>query len=148
MTVYRPDDPERLRAAADRCEGVASAADTSVDCVTTSDPGDRMQGQFADAVRARLRERRAEVVAITPGLRALADRLRDQGGVVAARIAAIEAAAAEAASLCRRWPELGAWTRGLAGLDTGWLEVVGPLRAEAALLRAREVAAATLGTVP
>lgn len=81
-------------------------------------------------------------------MRSLAGRLRDQAGVVAARIATIEAATAEAASLCRCWPELAGWTRGLAGLDTGWLDVIGPMRAEANLLRARAAAAAALGAAP
>lgn len=55
MTVYRADDPERIRAAADRAAETAAVVEASVDAVATADPGDRMEGPFADTVRARLR---------------------------------------------------------------------------------------------
>lgn len=143
MTVYRPDDPERIRAAADEADRAAAVADTSGDAISAADPGEGMQGPFADAVRARLRDRRAEALATAPRLRTLAGRLHEQAGVIAARIAAIEHATAEAMALCALWPELTGWTHGLAGLDTGWLDVVAPMRAHAAVLAARRAAAAT-----
>lgn len=137
MTVYRPDDPGRIRAAAEHAHGVAGATEAAVGEVTAADPGEDMRGPFADAVRARLRERGTELDRIGPDLRALAGRLEEQAVVVATRIAAIEAASAEAAGLCARWPELGHLTHGLEGLDTAWLDVLPAIRAEAALLRAR-----------
>lgn len=140
MTVYRPDDPDRIRAAAEHATGVAGTADASVGEVTAADPGEDLRGPFADVVRARIRERITELERVGPGLRALAGRLEEQAAVVAARIVAIEAASAEVAGLCARWPEITYLTRGLEGLDTGWLDVLPAVRAEAALLRARAAA--------
>lgn len=137
MTVYRPDDPDRIRAAADHADSAAATVAAAADGVVAADPGDRLQGPFAEVVRARLRDRRSEAAATAPELRSLADRLREQAVVVAARIVAIEAAAAEAVAICVRWPELAGRIRGLAGLDTGWLDAVGPLRSDARSLAAR-----------
>lgn len=142
MVVYRPDEPARIRAAAQHAVAVASASEGAAAEVAAADPGEGMRGPFADVVRARLRERTTDLDRIGPGLRAMAGRLEDQAAVVAARIAAIEAASAEAASLCARWPELTYLTRGLDGLDTSWLDVLPVVRAEAALLRARDAASA------
>lgn len=137
MSVYRADDPDRIRAAADHTDAAADEAEACADRVAAADPGDRLQGPFAEVVRARLRDRRRDVAATAPELRSLAARLREQAVVVAARIVAIEAAAAESMAICARWPELAGRVRGLAGLDTGWLGAVGPLRAEATSLAAR-----------
>lgn len=120
---------------------VAGATDASSAEVVAADPGEGMRGPFADAVRARLRERATELDRIGPALRSLAGRLVEQAAVVAARIAAIEAASAEAAGMCALWPELAYLTRGLHGLDTGWLDALPAIRAEAALLRARDATA-------
>ncbi|MBX7161836.1 MAG: hypothetical protein K1X95_16230 [Acidimicrobiia bacterium] len=145
MTVYRIDDPERIRAAADHTDAVAATADVSADRVSAADPGDRLEGPFVAVVRARLLERGADVAATAAELRSLAERLRQQAAILAVRIVAIEAAAAEAAAICTRWPELSGRVRGLGGLDSGWLEVVGSLRAEAGALAAREAAATWSG---